>query len=114
MMPASPWIGSTRKAQVLGVILSRSAWASPKATRPKPAGNGPKPWRYWASDEKPTMEIVRPWKLFSATRISVCPEGIHLTVSPHLRAAFSAVSTASAPEFIGSAISKPVSLCSSS
>ena len=40
--PASPWIGSTRKATVLDVIASFSAVAAPKAMILKPGANGPK------------------------------------------------------------------------
>ena len=46
MMPASPWIGSTRKAAVFGVIAASSAAASPNGTLAKPGVNGPKPSRY--------------------------------------------------------------------
>ena len=42
MTPASPWIGSTRKATVLGVIAASSASASPNGTILKPGVNGPK------------------------------------------------------------------------
>ena len=45
MTPASPWIGSTRKATVLGVIAAASASESPNGTMRKPGGNGPKPPR---------------------------------------------------------------------
>ena len=53
--------------------------------------------------------VVRPWKLLSKTRISPCAAGTPLTVCPHLRASLMAVSTASAPLFIGRKRSKPVS-----
>ena len=36
MMPASPWIGSTRNAAVFGVIAASSAAASPNGTLTKP------------------------------------------------------------------------------
>src|SRR5258705_169415 len=42
MTPASPWIGSTRKATVFGVTASSSALASPKGMIRKPGANGPK------------------------------------------------------------------------
>ena len=77
-MPASPWIGSTRKAQVFGVIACLSALASPKGMTLKPAVNGPKPSRYCSSVEKLTMVTVRPWKLFAQTMISALPSGIPL------------------------------------
>ena len=60
MIPASPWMGSTRKAQVLGVIASRKALASPKGMTLNPGVNGPKPSRYCSSVEKLTMVTVRP------------------------------------------------------
>ncbi len=63
--PASPWMGSTRKAAVFGVMPARRAEASPKGMRLKPEGKGPKPSRYCSSVEKLTMEVVRPWKLFA-------------------------------------------------
>ena len=69
----------------------------------KPGVKGPKPSRYWGSVEKPTMVVVRPWKLSVATMISASPAGTPLTWYPHFRAALIAVSTASAPVFIGRA-----------
>ncbi len=51
--------------------------------------------------------VVRPWKLFSATTIFARPSGTPLARYPHLRAVLTAVSTASAPVFIGSTISMP-------
>ena len=45
MTPASPWIGSTRKATVFGVMAASSASASPNGTTVKPGANGPKPPR---------------------------------------------------------------------
>ena len=74
-MPASPWIGSTMKAAVSGVIAASSAAASPNGTVAKPGANGPKPSRYCASLEKPTMVVVRPAKLPSATMICGAPFG---------------------------------------
>ena len=47
-MPPSPWIGSTRKAAVFGVIAASNAATSPNGTDLKPGGNGPKPSRYCA------------------------------------------------------------------
>ena len=80
MMPASPWIGSTRNAAVFGVIAASSAAASPNGTLTKPGANGPKPSRYCASLEKPTMVVVRPAKLPAATMISARPSGTPLTL----------------------------------
>ncbi len=58
--------------------------------------------------------MVRPWKLLEQTMISAWFSGIPFTMEPHLRAALMAVSTASVPEFMGRAMSKPVRLCRSS
>ncbi len=54
------------------------------------------------------MVVVRPWKLLSKTMISAASGGVPLTSRAHLRAALMAVSTASAPVFIGSARSMRV------
>ena len=51
--------------------------------------------------------VVRPWKLLRATMIVPCPAGTPLTSAPHLRATLMALSTASAPLFIGSTMSLP-------
>ena len=68
-MPASHWMGSNRNAQVFGVMASSSASVSPNGILTKPGVNGPKPSRYSGSEEKPTMVVVRPWKLLSQTMI---------------------------------------------
>ena len=60
------------------------------------------------------MVVVRPWKLFSQTIISASSRGICLCVYPHRRTALMAVSTASAPVFMGSTISMPHMRASSS
>ena len=78
-MPASPWMGSTRNAQVLGVIAADSAAASPKGMTLKPGVKGPNPSRYWGSVLKPTMVVVRPWKLSAQTTISALSRGMPLT-----------------------------------
>lgn len=52
---------------------------------------------------------MRPWKLFSAERTIALSFSTPLTLYAHLRATLIAVSTASAPVFIMSAISNPVS-----
>ncbi len=57
--------------------------------------------------------VVRPWKLLPATTIFAISAGTPLTRYPHFRAVFTAVSTASAPVFIGSTISMPHSAASS-
>ena len=75
----------------------------------KPGGNGPKPSRYCASEDRPMIVIERPWKLPSQAMISARSSGTRFTLYAHLRAALSAVSTASSPVFTGSARSMPVS-----
>jgi hypothetical protein len=67
--------------------------------------NGPKPPLVSGSLEKLTTVVVRPWKLSSATTIVASPSGTPFTSWPHLRAILIAVSTASAPVFIGSTVS---------
>lgn len=62
--------------------------------------------------EKLTIVVVRPWKLLAATTIFAIPSGTPLTRYPHFRAVFTAVSTASAPVFMGSTISLPHSSAS--
>ena len=79
MTPASPWIGSTRKATVLGPMARSSASASPYGTTLKPGAKGPKLWRDAGSVEKPMMASVRPWKLSWQTTISALPSGTPLT-----------------------------------
>ena len=79
MTPASPWIGSTRKATVFGVMASSSALASPKGMILKPGANGPKCSRDAASVLKPMIPRVRPWKLSAQTMISACPSGTPFT-----------------------------------
>ena len=60
------------------------------------------------------MVSVRPWKLPPAVMICARFSGTPFTRYAHLRATLIADSTASAPEFIGSTISVPVSSASSS
>ena len=72
----------------------------------KPGVYGPKPPRVSGSLEKLMIVVVRPWKLFSATTIVASPSGTPLTSYPHLRLILIAVSTASAPVFIGSTVSR--------
>jgi len=52
--------------------------------------------------------VVRPWNEFAATTMFARSSGMCLTRYPHLRAALMAVSTASAPVFMGSMVSVPV------
>lgn len=47
------------------------------------------------------MHTVRPWKFSSTEKTSASFCGIPLTLYPHLRATLTAVSTASAPVFMG-------------
>ena len=63
--------------------------------------------------EKLTIVVVRPWKLPSKATMTASPSGTPLTSYPHLRAVLIAVSTASAPVFIGSTMSMPASSASS-
>ena len=113
MTPASPCTGSSSTAAVRGVMASRSAAASPYFTVTKPGVNGPKSARAVSSVENDTIVVVRPWKFEPATMISAVPSGTPLTRCAHLRAILTADSTASAPEFIGSTSSVPVSSASS-
>ena len=53
-------MGSTRNAQVFGVMARARASRSPKGTLTNPGVNGPKLRRYPSSDENPTMVVVRP------------------------------------------------------
>src|SRR6201999_3154424 len=78
---------------------------SPKGTDRNPGVNGPNPSRAIGSDEELTTLMVLPWKVLSATMILTCPGGTPLTSAPHLRATLRPLSTASAPEFIGSTMS---------
>jgi hypothetical protein len=105
--PASPWIGSRRTATVSSSIAASTAAASPYGTRTKPGVNGPNPVVDPGSSEKETIEIVRPWKLPDMTTTFARPSGTPFTSWPHLRAIFRAVSTASAPVFIGRIASIP-------
>ena len=57
--------------------------------------------------------VVRPWKLPPNATITASFAGTPLTSYPHLRATLIAVSTASAPVFIGRTISMPASSASS-
>src|SRR5579875_1798258 len=70
MIPPSPWIGSTKKAQVFGVIAFSSAAGSPYGTMRNPGANGPKSLRYRSTGENPMIVVVRPWKFPSQTMIS--------------------------------------------
>ena len=64
---------------MLGVMAARTASRSPYLTMRKPGVKGPKPVVLSGSVEKPTMVVVRPWKLPSKTMISAWPCGIFLT-----------------------------------
>ena len=68
----------------------------------KPGVNGPKPSLYWSTDEKLIVDIVLPAKLLVHVIISAEFSSIPLIVYPHFLAALRAVSTPSAPEFMGS------------
>ena len=62
----------------LGVIASSRASALPNSIVVKPGANGPKSSRYCGSLEKPTMVVVRPWKLSLQTMISASFRGTPL------------------------------------
>ncbi len=109
-MPASPWIGSTSIPMVFGPMAFSNALMSLYGMVTNPGVNGPKPLLESGSLEKPTIVVVLPWKLFSQTMISPSSSGISLTWWAYLRASLIDVSTASAPVFIGSAISMPLIL----
>ena len=104
-----PRPGSVRAAPRRCSRRSRRPGPRRRRTAPtrNPGVNGPNPSRAVGSDEKLTILIVRPWKLFSATMMFARPSGTPLTSAPHLRATFRPLSTASAPEFIGSTMSLP-------
>ena len=74
---------------------------------------GPKSSRASGSVEKLTIVVVRPWKFPSNAMITAWSAGTPLTRYPHLRETLIAVSTASAPVFIGSTTSMPASSASS-
>lgn len=106
MIPASPWIGSISTAAVSSSTAAASASASPNGTDRKPGVYGPKPCRAVSSSEKLMIVVVRPWKLPCATTMLgavITP----LTSRLHLRATLMALSTASAPLFMGSTRSLP-------
>src|SRR5699024_6501059 len=75
-----------------------------------PGSMGPNPRLYSASDDKETAVIVLPWKLPSQAMISALSSATPFTSYAQRLAALIAVSTASAPVFIGSALSLFVSL----
>ena len=79
------------------------------------AGFGPYTpgFRASGSVEKLMIVVVRPWKFPSNAMITAWSAGTPLTVYPHLRATLIAVSTASAPVFIGSTTSMPARSASS-
>ena len=56
------------------------------------------------------MVVVLPWKLLAQTIILASFSGMPFFSYPHLRASFKAVSSASAPVFIGRTLSNPKSL----
>jgi hypothetical protein len=107
--PDSPWIGSIRAATVLSSMAASSAAASPNGTIRNPGVNGPNPSRATGSVEKLTIVVVRPWKLPSITMMLAWSCATPLTSYPHLRDTLIAVSTASAPVFIGRTTSIPAS-----
>ena len=106
--PASPWIGSISTATTrcpYARKASRSAGRSPYGTDTNPGVYGPKSARASGSEENDTIVVVRPWKFPSNTTMTASSCGTPRVTYPHLRATLIAVSTASAPVFIGSTIS---------
>lgn len=101
-------------AAVVSSTAASSAARSLYGTTRNPGVNGPKPSRATGSVEKLTIVVVRPWKLPSATTIVARSAGTPFTSYAHLRATLIALSTASAPVFIGSTMSRPVSSASDS
>ena len=73
-----------------------------------PGIRGPKPRLFSASDDSDTGTSVRPWKLSVQEMILASPSGTPFTSYAQRRAALMAVSTASAPVFIGSTAALPV------
>src|SRR4051812_21528004 len=76
----------------------------------KPGVAGPKPSEDSVSGEKPTMGGVRPWELLWQTTISALSGATPFAREPHSPMALIAVSTASAPEFMGRARALPAAL----
>ncbi len=98
---------------MFSVSADRIAVRSPYGTISNPGVYGPKSARASGSVEKLITVVVRPWKLPPATTIFAISPGTPFTRYPHLRAVFTALSTASAPVFTGSTISIPHSSASS-
>ena len=114
MIPASPWMGSISTAAVFASIAASIAAASPNGTETNPGANGPKSSRAVGSSLKPTIVVVRPWKLPFATTMVAASGTMPLTRYAHARATLMPVSTASAPVFMGSTRSLPQSRASAS
>ena len=100
--PASPWMGSMSTAAVFSSIAAAMASASPKGTCTKPGPYGPNASCASGSSLKPTMVVVRPWKLPPATTMRAASVFTPFTRYAHARATLIPVSTASAPVFMGS------------
>eukprot|EP01139_Manchomonas_bermudensis_P000707 Amastigsp_a765_530.p4 type:complete len:186 gc:universal Amastigsp_a765_530:938-381(-) len=108
--PASPWIGSRMKhASSLACVSSwRSSPArSLKLTLMWPPWCGAKPCVTSGSHESEMHAVVRPWKQPQHESTRALPYGTPLTSYAHFLAILSAVSTPSAPVFIGSTRSYP-------
>ncbi|MPM69764.1 hypothetical protein SDC9_116712 [bioreactor metagenome] len=108
IIPASPCIGSTRNATVFGFMADFSSSMLPYSITLNPGVKGPYPFLASGSVLIETIVIVLPWKLLAHTIISCIPSSTPLTKFPHLLAVFKAVSTASAPVFIGRTMFLPV------
>ena len=92
--PASPWIGSSMTAVVMGVIALRTASRSPSGTFGKPGTFGSNKVSHPGLPDADIVASVRPWKACSIVMISKAPPRWR---APHFRASLMAPSLASAP-----------------
>ncbi len=68
---ASPWMGSMRKGAGVGRDGSTESFRIAEGDLAEAAGGTDQSrCGYWGSDEKPTIAMVRPWKLLPQTMIS--------------------------------------------
>src|SRR5699024_3291462 len=110
LTPASPWTGSIRKPAVFSLIASFKAFTSPNGITFIPGNIGPKPLLLSASDDSETGIIVRPWTLSAQAMLSALLSSTPLASYAQRLGVFMAVSPASAPALIGSAMSLLVTL----
>src|SRR5690625_217080 len=104
LTPASPWIGSNKKPAVFSFIAAFNASTSPNGMTLNPGSKGPNPRLLLSSEDKLMAAIVLPWKLSTQAMISAWSSCTPLTSYAQRLAVLIAVSTASAPVFIGRAI----------